>query len=137
MKKANSSKIEEFTGEYEFLSNKSPSTFFYKGIKYKSVAHAYQSLKAKDEFDAKRIRELKTASEAIQEGRKVEVRGDWQETCRDLMEDLIYAKFATNIFIKPKLIATGNAELGDGRNFVGSILMKVRTRLINENRANS
>ena len=125
-------RIKDFTGEFDFLSNKFTSTFYYKGTKYKSVAHAYQSLKAKHDGDATKIRNAKTATEAIKEGRGVEVKSDWQETCKDLMEELLYLKFSTNVFLKPKLLATGVCQLGDGRNFVGELLMKVRERIKGE-----
>lgn len=124
-------RIEKFEGLYEFLSNKHPSTLYYKGLKYKSVAHAYQSLKAKHDTDANRIRNCKTSTEAIQEGRKSEVKDGWQDLASDIMKELIYQKF-DNVFLRPKLLETDGIELGNKRNFVGTLLMEIREQIKEE-----
>lgn len=131
-----SDKIKKFEGEFDFLSNLHPSTFYFKSVKYKSVVHAYQSLKAKHERDAIRIRSIKSPSDVIKEGRAVEIKNDWQATCQEIMYELLYVKFNTNIFLRPKLIATGKRELGDERNFVGKLLMEVREKIINDEKSN-
>jgi predicted NAD-dependent protein-ADP-ribosyltransferase YbiA (DUF1768 family) len=124
--------IREFSGEHDFLSNKHPSTFHYEGVKYKSVAHAYYSLKLKNQKDADRVRKCKTAEDAMKESRACESREDWQDIAKETMKSLLYAKFSSNIFLSPKLLSTGDAILGDGRNFVGSLLMEIRDKISKE-----
>lgn len=126
------SSIQKFDGEFAFLSNKAPSTFFYKGIKYKTVVHAYQSLKAKYELDAIKIRSAKTPEEAIKIAKSVQTKENWQTACREVMYELIYQKFKTNDFLKPKLLATKGKTLSEGKTFVGELLMDVRKQIEEE-----
>lgn len=120
--------IKKFTLEYEFLSNSYPSTFFYHNVKYKSVAHGYYSLKAKNESDAVLIRGCLTATEAIKLGKTKISQDNWQAICESVMKDLLRQKF-DNPFLSHKLLETKDEILGDTKNFVGKLLMEVREEL--------
>lgn len=122
-------KIEKFEFDFAFLANDYPSTFIYKGIKYKTVSHAYYALKAENSDDAKRIREYQDVREAIKEGKKAKTKNTWQSECRNIMKELLIEKF-NNPFLRPRLIETGEAVLGNGKNFVGELLMEVRNEII-------
>lgn len=123
--------IVNFEGEFEFLSNSYPSTFVHNGIKYKSVAHAYYSLKAQDPQESIKIREMKIVKEAISYGKKVRGIDTWQRDCRRIMKELLQQKF-NNPFLLPRLLETGDRELGNGKNFVGSILMEIRAENVHK-----
>jgi len=123
--------IDKFEGEFAFLSNSYPSTFFYQGIKYKSVTQAYYALKAKNEADSKKIRDMKDVSEIVRYGKTIVVKDDWQSCCRQIMKDLLLQKF-DNPFLSERLLKT-TAVLGNGRNFVGELLMEVRKELTKSN----
>lgn len=124
--------IKKFNGEYDFLSNSYPSTFFYKGIKYKNVSQAYYYLKAKNEIDAIKILNFKNVTDAIKYGKLALPKDDWQTCCKQIMEDLLIQKF-DNPFLSERLLKTGDSTLGDGKNFVGELLMKIRSQLQKEN----
>jgi len=123
--------IKKFEGEHEFLSNLFISTFIHNGIKYKSVAHAFYSLKCKNLNDRIRIRETKDVKEAIRESKKVPIVDTWQVECRNVMKELIRQKFE-NPFLMPRLLETNEQWLGDGKNFVGEILMEIRDEFRNK-----
>ncbi len=136
--------IRRFTGEYRFLSNFFPCRITYEEITYPSTEHAYQAAKCIFRKDKHRIAEL-TAGEAKREGRKVELRPDWEEVKLQVMEDVLRLKFFGNKSLAAKLLATGDQELiegntwgdtfwgvckGVGENHLGKLLMKVRNLLI-------
>lgn len=136
-------KIEEFSGDFRFLSNFSPSEVEFDGHSYKSVEHAYQAAKTLDEDIRKSIREAETAGKAKKIGKKVPLRSDWNDVKIDIMESLLRKKFSKLLF-KQLLKNTGDAELiegntwGDefwgvynnyGHNHLGKLLMKIRNEL--------
>ena|SRR5690606_4755848 len=123
--------IKKFIGENEFLSNHHASTIVYKGTKYKTVTHAYQSLKCKHPTDAALVRSALTPEDAVTKARSCARRDDWQLVCGGIMLELLRLKFE-NPFLAPRLVATGDVVLGDGRNFVGKLLMEVRRELNSE-----
>lgn len=140
--------IDSFQGEYRFLSNFfcAPVTIF--GHTYMNNEAAFQAAKCPvraDEFtnlgpgDAKRL------------GRKVPLRGDWESVKKDIMYQIVRAKFEQNPGLKTKLLATGDAKLvegntwhdtiwgvcnGIGTNWLGEILMRVRSELRNQKELN-
>lgn len=125
----NTTKITHFSGVYEFLSNKCCSTFFHKSIKYKTVTHAYQSLKMVHKKDAEKVRLCPTPELAIKTARGLEKRKDWGDISEATMRELLFLKFSSNVFLLPKLLETGEQPLGDDINFVGRLLMDIREEL--------
>lgn len=135
--------ITKFSGKYRFLSN-----FFPCNIKddywlvYPSVEHAFQAAKSLD----RKIRECflnGSAGEAKIKGRRVEIRGDWEQVKVSVMKEFLRQKF-TQEPLKTKLLETGDALLvegntwgdtfwgvcnGEGQNMLGKLLMEVRAEL--------
>lgn len=136
-------KINEFRGEYYFLSNFYEREITYDGLTYKNSEAAFQAQKCKSKEDRKRFCNL-NASEAKKLGRKVSLRPDWDRLKVQIMKDIVTAKFKQNADLQNKLICTGNAYLeegntwgdrvwgcvnGRGANLLGQILMEIRTCL--------
>lgn len=105
--------INKFNGEYDFLSNRYPFRFAWRGIEYKSAEAAFQSSKCEDESPL------------------------------DIMESILRAKFEQNSTLMKKLIETGALVLingnnkqetywgvdlysWEGQNHLGKILMRIR-----------
>jgi ribA/ribD-fused uncharacterized protein len=140
-------KVTEFQGPYRFLSNVYPAEVEFEGMRYPSVEHAYQAAKTLDLGERKRIAALPTAAEAKSEGRKLELRPNWETLKFEVMEQCVRYKFTHNPQLKQMLLDTGDAVLeegntwedrvwgiyrGEGENRLGKILMKVRGEIRSE-----
>ena len=145
-------KIDNFKGEYYFLSNFYPAHTEYEGLKYLNSEAAFQAAKCKDE----NIRILFTKlppNQAKSKGRKVELRDNWDDIRDEVMYDIVYNKFLQNEDLKEKLLNTGGIYLEEGNwwhdnywgqcncyrcrnihglNKLGKILMQVRDELRGE-----
>lgn len=136
--------IGKFNGKYDFLSNFYISPVEFEGAQYPSVENAYQA--AKETGDREKFKSC-SPSKAKKLGRKVNLRQDWEETKIEIMTTIVRNKF-TNLDLKEKLLDTGDQELvegnwwkdtfwgvcmGDGRNELGKILMKVRQEIRSQN----
>lgn len=135
--------INEFRGQYDFLSNFYPAEVKYEGITYQNNEAAFQAQKVTDYREQEQFR-LVSPSDAKKLGRKVKLRSDWEQVKDDIMYQIVKAKFTQNEDLKQKLIDTGNSELiegntwndtywgmcrGKGKNMLGKILMRVREEL--------
>lgn len=133
-------KIEEFSGEYRFLSNFWSSPLMFKGITYATVEHMYQAAKTSSTEQRKAISECATPAQAKRMGRSVTMRADWDAIKVQVMTNLVQAKFRDTELLS-LLLATGDMEIiegntwndtfwgvcrGRGENQLGKILMKVR-----------
>lgn len=138
--------IKSFTKEYSFLSNFYGCFIHYMGLRFPSVEHAFQAAKSLDPDIRWQFQYCRSAGEAKQRGKMVELRPDWEEVKVQVMTDLIRDKFQCPE-LKQKLLDTGYAHIeegnnhgdkfwgtvkGQGRNELGKILMKVREELRNE-----
>lgn len=142
--------IEDFQGDYYFLSNFAPAPVELDGVRYPTVEHAYQAAKTLDPEERENIRQASTPALAKKLGRKVTKRPAWPDLKVDLMRELVRQKFAGQPDLKKRLLATDQAELvegntwhdnfwGDcrcarcasspGQNWLGRILMDVRRQL--------
>lgn len=139
--------VEQFNGEYAFLSNFFPSPFSYDGCLWPTVEHAYQAMKTLDRDQQEKIRMMEKPGQTKKAGRHVTLRDDWEKIKIDVMRRLVFEKFSQNPDLKDKLIATfpnvleeGNswhdrtwgispAGSGKGKNYLGRILMQIRGRL--------
>src|SRR5215469_15997678 len=132
--------ITSFRGEFEFLSNFSPSEVEFEGMKFSTVEHGFQSAKTLDLTERKLIQESTTPGKSKRLGRKVTLRPDWEEIKIEVMETLLRQKFSIPE-LKEKLLSTGTQTLvegngwgdtfwgvceGVGRNELGKLLMKIR-----------
>lgn len=140
-------KINNFRGEYRFLSNFYETPVSYAGLTYRNAEAAFQAQKTLD----KAIRQTFTGmdpSEAKKAGRRVALRPDWERVKDQIMLDVVTAKFNAHPDLAEKLLATGDAELvegntwgdrywgvdartGEGLNKLGKTLMAVREALKN------
>lgn len=138
--------ISGFHGVFGFLSNFYEATIYVDGNKYRSVEHAYQAYKTLDPWSRRLIRDAKTPGEAKKLGRSVPLRDGWESVKIDLMRSFVKKKFE-NPFLRPLLLATGDAELieantwndtffgtcrGKGLNWLGRILMETRNEIRKE-----
>ena len=135
--------IDSFTGDYYFLSNFYASPILYKDILFSTIEHLFQALKSRDKKDWKRISKLRTPNEAKIEGRKLDLREDWEEIKLDVMWFCLKQKFKIEP-LRVCLLKTGNAQLiegntwndtywgvcrGVGQNHLGKLEMKLRSKL--------
>ena len=144
----NAGLIDRFTKEtgHDYLSNFYRSTVSFEGSLYPTVEHAYQAAKSLDPKVRDLIRRSPTPADTKKLGQGVAVRPDWVDVRVDIMRGLIREKFE-NPFLRPKLLATGEAELilnnrwndkfwgicrGVGENWLGRILMDERKRIKEE-----
>lgn len=138
--------INEFRGQYFFLSNFYPCSIEYEGLTYFSVEAAYQAQKTDDRL-IKRKYSLLSAAEAKKLSHKVEVRKDWNDVKVPIMRELLQQKFTKYPHLKEQLLATGDIEIiegnnwgdifwgvceGKGENMLGKLLMEIRFYLMNE-----
>lgn len=150
--------INDFRGKYRWLSNFWSCFIIVQGEAYPSVENAYQALKMENISDREKFKYIK-ASEAKQLGKILPMRDDWEQYFYDsrwcnkgekiqhkisLMHYLVQQKFEQNEFLKKLLLETNDEHLeegnwwgdtfwgtvnGEGENWLGKILMKVRADL--------
>ena len=134
----------EFRGKLFFLSNLFGTKIQINELIFENAESAFQSFK-----DLKRQREFEKIDgvTAKKLGKKVNLRNDWTEIKKEIMELVLREKFSNEV-LKQKLIATGNTELietnhwgdyfwgvcnGRGKNELGKLLMKLRKEFQSEN----
>lgn len=138
-------KIDNFHGEYFFLSNFYIHPITYNGKDYSSSEHAYQAAKAKTDIGHDFVAFSATPAEAKKSGRRIAIREDWDEVKDEVMMGILRAKFSSPE-LREKLLATGDAELVEGNwwndtywgvcndqglNKLGVMLMTLREELKN------
>lgn len=138
--------ISEFRDDYAFLSNFYQCPVYYNGIIYRNAEAAFQAQKSLDINIRKQFRTL-TGAEAKRYGRTIAIRPDWEEIKLSVMYNAVLSKFLMNKGLKTLLINTNSEELvegnnwndqywgrvnGMGKNYLGRILMSVRSVLIYE-----
>lgn len=136
--------INSFSGEFGFLSNFTPSEVMWMGVRYPTVEHAYQAAKSRDEVVRRSFAYLETPGKAKREGRKIEIRDDWESIKVNVMRTLLIQKFSDPDLLA-KLKATAPHELvegnwwndtfwgvcrGVGKNTLGKLLMEIRDGLV-------
>lgn len=137
--------IEDFSGEYRFLSNFFPAQIRHEQITYPTVEHAFQATKSLERFDRLRIASTRSPGRAKSLGRRVRLRKDWESIKVAVMRHLVEKKFNVHQDLRNRLLATGDTELiegntwndcfwgvcnGRGRNHLGRILMEVRNNIV-------
>lgn len=135
--------INEFSGEYRWLSNFWHAPIVVGGWEWASNEHAYQAAKSVDPSDWKLIQSQRSASYAKVLGSKVSIRPDWEEIKIEVMREIVACKFDQNPDLKAKLMATKGMMLVEGNhwgdtfwgvcrnmglNYLGNILMEYRDR---------
>ena len=112
--------INDFHGEYFFLSNFSDSPIYYNGKLWPTVEHAFQAAKV-DEETANRILVAPTPGAAKKLGRQGQMRPDWDEVRFKVMEECLMRKFLCNTDLLQKLLNTGDNELIEGNTWHDNI----------------
>ena len=140
--------ISDFRKKYFFLSNFYPCTITYKGINYSTSEAAYQAQKTLDDAERLRISRL-NPEDAKSEGRKLELRKDWEEVKLTEMYNICKIKLTENPNLTKRLLETGSMVLiegndwndyfwgvcgGKGENHLGKILMQIRDEIRKENK---
>ena len=136
--------IEEFRNEYRWLSNFWKSQFVLERKTCMSVEHWYQAHKTPDPHIAEAIRQLPSPGQAKKMGKGLVLRDDWEAVKDQIMCQGVEAKFSQDLYLRQRLIDTGDVELiegnfwgdtywgickGAGLNKLGKLLMKVRKEL--------
>lgn len=132
--------INEFRGNYYFLSNFFDCPIVFENIPYLNNEAAFQAQKVLD-LDTKKEFSTLPPNLAKSKGRKVNLRKDWEKVKDELMYKICLAKFTQNPKLKFQLLETKDAVLiegntwndtywgvckGIGKNKLGEILMKIR-----------
>lgn len=136
--------INEFDGEYFFLSNYYPAPVIYCATTFGNNEAAFQAMKCP--YRIASFADL-PPNEAKRLGRRVHLREDWEEVKDNIMYEICKAKFTQNEDLRQRLLATGDEYLeegnywddkywgvcgGEGQNKLGKILMRVRDELREE-----
>lgn len=139
--------INQFRGEYRFLSNFYPSIVVYDNV-YPTVEHFFQAMKTKDTSIREAFALLPTPGDAKKLGRKLTLREDWEQMKFDVMELGLRKKFSDPDLAKrlvetyPHDLIEGNwwndkiwgicFKTNEGENHLGRILMIVRGYIMYE-----
>ena len=139
--------INRFEGPYDWLSNFYERPFELDGRTWPTVEHYFQAMKTMDRRQQEWIRESPDPSTAKRRGRKATLRGGWARYRHEVMFRALEAKFRQHPDLQERLLATRNAYLEEGNNwgdaywgtveavgfnYLGFLLMEVRTRLQDE-----
>jgi len=132
-------------GPYKVFSNMWPVDIAdVNGDLWPSSEHMYQASKCRRHIDMMEIRACDNAFQAKRRGRGVTMRSDWADTKLDVMRRIQFRKYSQNQFVRDVLLGTGDAVLiehapwdnywgdggdGSGENWMGRILMDLRTEL--------
>jgi len=137
--------IDQFRGEYNWLSNFFNCRVEFEGLTFENSEAAFQAGKCFNPIEKTKFIGL-TGGKSKRLGKKVELRPDWESVKIDVMRQVLKCKFTQNPELGEKLIATGDAELiegnnwrdfywgvcnGKGQNHLGKLLMEVRAELVN------
>ena len=140
-------RINDFSGDYRFLSNFYQLPFEYQGLTYPNAEAAFQAQKCATEEEKIKYTTTKNPVVAKRMGKKEPgFPSNWDEICYGIMKDILTAKFAVPE-LREKLKATGDAALieenywhdnrwgkctcdrcqsKEGQNWLGKILMEIR-----------
>lgn len=143
-------KITSFIDEYRFLSNFYQCPLEYKGLTYPNAEAAFQAQKCSNDEDKIKYSLQKKPVRVKQTGKKEPtLPANWDTGSYDIMNEILNAKFSVPELAE-KLIATGVAYLEEGnrwhdnrwgrcacekcrakegQNWLGKILMNIRTEL--------
>ena len=136
--------IDQFRGEFHWLSNFYSCPVPFEGLTFDSSEAAFQAAKCLDMKERERFLGL-SGGQAKRLGRRVELRSDWETVKIEIMRQVLKSKFTQNPELREKLIATGDTELiegnnwndrfwgvcrGVGQNHLGKLLMEVRAELV-------
>lgn len=105
--------INNFRGEYNWLSNMYFCDVEYKNNIFKSVENAYMFAKADTSGEWLKFCLENPPNICKKKSRNIEVREDWDNIKLSVMYDLLIQKFSQEPF-RTKLLATGNENIQEG-----------------------
>ena len=119
--------IDDFHGEYHFLSNFYVHPLQYNGMTWRTSEHAFQAAKAADPVEMMAIKMAPTPGRAKKLGGKeyCRKREDWEDVKIDVMRGVVKSKFS-DPELAAKLLATGDAELIEGNTWYDTVWGQVR-----------
>lgn len=136
-------KIDNFRGEFFFLSNFYPITLKVDGKIYHSSEHYYQACKALNVDEHEMIRNTETPAATKKVARKItSFDPNWDTNRLDVMRKVLEVKFSIPE-LREALLATDGFELiegnwwgddfwgvcdGQGENHLGKMLMEIREK---------
>lgn len=113
--------IEQFQGEYRWLSNMMPCNIEMDGVIYPSVEHAYMSAKSLDPL-WKDFCISTTSPYAVKKQSKVIIlRPDWEYVKKSVMLQCLVQKYRQEPYMS-KLIATDDVYIQEGNNWKDTFL---------------
>ena len=140
--------IDEFNGEYRFLSNFYQFPFEFEGLTYPNAEAAFQAQKCATDEEKNKYTTVKNPVVAKRMGKKEPgFPANWDEICYGIMKRILIAKFS-DPELRSKLAASGDAILiegnhwhdnrwgkcscercknKNGQNWLGKILMEIRS----------
>jgi ribA/ribD-fused uncharacterized protein len=137
-----------FFYEHEFyvLSNFSSFAIEWKGKLWPTSEHAYQAECFDDEGLKEKIRNARSAHDAMKlaEANEKRYRNGWDDIKLDVMKEILRAKVAQHPYVRKKLLETGDRELiedswrdsywgwgpgKNGENHLGKLWMEIRAEL--------
>ena len=126
-------------GEYRDFSNMSDHSVEIDGVKYISVEHYFQAMKAtefKDDETLKKILKTKTGKAVKALGNKVKDYNEdtWKLRRDDVMKKAVRAKFVQHPELRKRLVETGEKQIGfaDARDnywSIGTSMVQEKARL--------
>lgn len=138
--------------EYGCFSNFYPSLILVDGKEWATVEHYFQAQKTELPELREEVRCAATPLAAKRLGRKLEIRGDWEELKYAVMCHGLRKKFDQHPDLKKVLVGTGDAEIyedspfdkiwgtgqrggvGTGQNLLGKALMQIREEYRSEHK---
>lgn len=137
--------INEFRGEYRFLSNFWPCDIEIDGLTFPSAEHAYQAHKTLNAALRTEITRIENPGQSKRFGGSIELRSDWERVKVGVMFRILCQKFSEPILAQmllethPHELVEGNSwgdtfwgvdnQTGDGENWLGGLLMLTRSLL--------
>lgn len=144
--------IDQFKGQYRFLSNFYFCFVEHRGLTFCSVENAYQAAKT-DNLARAALFDSLAPGQAKRRGRKLALPPDWGSRKLAIMEELLRRKFHPGSTLAQRLLRTGDVPLvegntwgdtfwgvcdGVGENHLGRLLMRIRAELLeNQEKRNS
>lgn len=135
--------IDEFRGQYYFLSNYYKSKITISGNTYQNAEAAYQATCCANVSDRLQFRTM-DGSEARAAGKNTWKRHEYEYMKDRIMYMVVKEKFKQNGYLRKRLLETGDEQIefcntwrdtywgvcgGYGKNILGKILMQVRDEL--------
>lgn len=131
-------------GPYICFSNFYPAKFVYDGITWACSEQAFMYYKSTDKDYQKKVLATTDPYKVKKLGREADLVSNWDEIKYNIMYEVVLAKFSANEALREILLSTGDSVIHEdcndkwwgggpnhpsGRDWLGKILMKVRSKL--------